>query len=152
MLDDRKDFLPMSEVRFCTAPLYDELAIKELWPLMQQNGKFMKYFPDRYSKGRLPERTYFFNVMNTVEHEYTQALIKNATAMRNSAANEEDASNHILISDKWWERLNSIPFISSKFIFKFNQYFRELESNSAHCKEGGWLGTTSPSCYLPCGA
>ena len=51
--------------------MYDELSVSTLWPLMKQNKDFMQYFPDHFAKGRLPAREYFFNVLNTIENEYT---------------------------------------------------------------------------------
>ena len=69
-------------------PLYDELSVVNLWPLMQQNANFMQYFPDKLPKGRVPAREYFFNVLNTVENEYCQQLIRHAGDMRNSVKNE----------------------------------------------------------------
>ena len=58
--------------------MYDELAVKRLWPEMQNTRDFMKYFPDKLPKGRLPDRDYFFDIMNTVNPDYTSQLIKHA--------------------------------------------------------------------------
>ena len=52
-------------------PMYDELSVVNLWPDMQHDEHFMLYFPDKKAKSRLPERDYFFNVMNTLMEEYT---------------------------------------------------------------------------------
>ena len=52
-------------------PMYDELAVVNLWPDMQADEDFMQYFPDRMAKNRLPERDYFFNIMNSLMEEYT---------------------------------------------------------------------------------
>jgi hypothetical protein len=121
---EEKDFLEMSAVKFVTVPVYDELAIKTLWPLMQEYPHFMHYFPDRYPRGRLPDRAYFFNVMNTVEHDYLQRLIKHANEMRNGAADERAEHCQIKISDAWWEKLNAMPFISSKYAPAPNARYR----------------------------
>ena len=51
-------------------PLYDELSVVNLWPLMKQDAQFMQYFPDKMPKGRVPSREYFFNVLNTVKNDY----------------------------------------------------------------------------------
>ena len=55
---------------------------------MQQDATFMKFFPDKMSKGRIPSREYFFNVLNTVMEDYLQGLIKHANKERNSAESE----------------------------------------------------------------
>ena len=130
MLKDEKDFLPLSEVKFVQVPFYDELSVGELFPLMKQNPDFMKYFMDRYSKGRLPDRSYFFNVMNTVDPEYTTALIKNAQEKRNTADGPGNEDAGVVISDKWIEKLRAYPFISSKSIFMPNFIRREKRPHS----------------------
>lgn len=124
MLADEKDLLTLNEVKQVNVPLFDELAVGKLWPLMQQNPGFMLYFPDRYPKGRLPDRSYFFNVMNTVEHNYLQDTIAHANEMRNAAKDKEQEYCQIKISDKWWGRLNKIPWISSKYTANANLTFR----------------------------
>ena len=42
----------------------------------------MLYFPDQLPRGRVPDREYFFNIMNTLMEEYTQAIIKHANEQR----------------------------------------------------------------------
>ncbi len=72
VLAEEKELLPIKDVRFINVPMYDELAVKRLWPEMQNSRDFMKYFPDKMPKGRLPDREYFFNVMNTSNPNYTE--------------------------------------------------------------------------------
>ena len=78
ILAEEKELLPIKDVRFINVPMYDELSVKRLWPEMKNSPDFMKYFPDKLPKGRLPDRDYFFNVMNTVNGVYTEQLIKHA--------------------------------------------------------------------------
>ena len=37
----------------------------------------MKHFPDKMAKGRIPDRTYFWNVLNTHDSDYTDELPQN---------------------------------------------------------------------------
>ncbi len=76
--------MELKNVRFINVPLYDELSVKNLWPQIRTSGNFIKYFPDTLPKGRLPDRDYFFNVMNTVSPDYVSGLIKHANEQRNS--------------------------------------------------------------------
>ena len=39
-------------------------------------------------------------------------MIKHANEQRNSVANEAVAHESIEVTDDWWEKLNSIPFVS----------------------------------------
>ena len=59
-------------------PMYDELSVVNLWPDMQNDANFMLYFPDQMAKNRLPERDYFFNIMNSLMEEYAQAIMQHA--------------------------------------------------------------------------
>ena len=80
----------------------------------------MFYFPDRFPKGRVPNRTYFFDVMNTLMEEYTQALIRHAAEQRNTAGLQAKAAEVIEISEEWWAKLQEVPFRSCKSLFSTN--------------------------------
>ena len=105
----------MAAVKMVDVPNYDELSVCNLWPHLKQDANFMRHFPDELPKGRLPQREYFFNVMNTGMTEYLQNLITHATKQRHSAAAEGLQKETILVSDMMMEKLNSMPHISSKF-------------------------------------
>ena len=112
LLLEAKKFLELSVVRFVHVPAYDELSVKKFWPLMQQNAVFMQYMPDPTADGRLPEREYFWNVLNTLQTAYVQRLIEHANAQRNTLQEDEDGGDAIEISDEWWRKLNALPFVS----------------------------------------
>lgn len=82
--------------------------------MMQTDEQFMKYFPSKMAKGRVPDREYFFNVLNTFQGEYLRQLVKNASEQRNSGKGEARAMETIEVSDEWWKALNEIPFVSRK--------------------------------------
>jgi len=65
-----KALMPLNEVKRINMPMYDEVSVKELWPQMQGHEEFMRYFPTKFPKGRVPDRTYFFNIMQTVMEDY----------------------------------------------------------------------------------
>ena len=44
--------LSLSEVKWVNVPLYDELAVKNLMPMMIQYPEFARYMPDDLPKGR----------------------------------------------------------------------------------------------------
>ena len=53
------------------------------------------------------DRTYFFNIMHTLNQEYTASIIKHAESQRHSAATEKNAEQTIQVSAAWWEALQS---------------------------------------------
>lgn len=97
-----------------SVPLYDELSVIRVWPMMKDDEKISKFFPTKMAKGRMPDREYFYNIVNTFHHDYLAELLRHANKQRNDAATEALAKETIEISDDWWELLNSVPFISRK--------------------------------------
>ena len=69
---EEKSLLNLNEVKRVNVPLYDELSVVHLWPMMQSDEQFMRYFPSKLPKGRVPDREYFFNILHTCFPEYVQ--------------------------------------------------------------------------------
>ena len=88
ILADEKKLFEFKQVNLISVPFFDELSVKNIWPQMQKAGDFMRFFPDKLPKGRLPDRRYFFNVLNTFNPEYVSHLIQHANLQRNSIAGE----------------------------------------------------------------
>ena len=78
VLSEKKKLLELNSVKRINVPKYDELSVLSFWPQMQQDEQFMLYFPTKFPKGRVPDREYFWNIMNTLMPEYTASLIKHA--------------------------------------------------------------------------
>ena len=75
ILADKKRLLKLSEVKLITVPHYHELSVKALYPHMIEDAEFRLYFPDKMPQNHLPDRTYFFNILNTIRHEFLQRAI-----------------------------------------------------------------------------
>ena len=112
LLVEAKKLLELRAVRHVHVPQYDELSVKKFWPLMQKDAVFMLYMPDPTPDGRLPEREYFWNVLNTLQTAYVQRLIGHANAQRNTVQEDGDGADAIEISEEWWQKLNALPFVS----------------------------------------
>ena len=78
LLTEQKKLMPLKQIKQVNAPNYDEISVSNLWPKWQQDAAFMVYFPSSLPKNRLPERQYFFDILNTLHEEYVQALIRHA--------------------------------------------------------------------------
>ena len=74
--------MPLKDVKSINMPMYDELSVVNLWPDMQNDANFMLYFSDQMAINCLPERDYFFNIMNSLTGEYAQAIMKHANEQR----------------------------------------------------------------------
>jgi hypothetical protein len=111
-----KDLLKLADVKFKHVPLYDELSVVQLWPPMQNDAPFMRYMPSKLPKGRLPDREYFFNVLNTLKEGYVTSLLEHAIRQRNSAEAEHNEDQVVEVTEHWIEQLQAVPFVSCKCI------------------------------------
>ena len=73
-----KFLLALNDVKRINVPLYDELSVVTLWPMMKEDKEFMVFFPSKMAKGRVPDREYFMNILNTVNGDYLQQVMKHA--------------------------------------------------------------------------
>ena len=78
ILQDKKKLMKQADITPITVPKYDELSVKAMLPEWQAQPDFWVYFPDKLAKDRLPDRTYFFTIMNSLHPEYVAAMIRNA--------------------------------------------------------------------------
>ena len=67
-----KDLLALAQVKYVNVPLYDELSVKSIFETFKHDEKFMRYMPDPQPGSRLPNRTYFYNVLNTLQPDYVE--------------------------------------------------------------------------------
>ena len=74
----------------------------------------MRYFQDQYPRNKLPDRSYFFNVLNTVHEGRVQEMIRHANKQRFAAAECGISEDAVVVSKEWWQRLNEMPFMSCK--------------------------------------
>jgi len=49
---EEKALLKLNEVKWRNVPLYDELSVVRLWPMMKEDKSFMRYLPANLPKGR----------------------------------------------------------------------------------------------------
>ena len=78
VIAERKHLLRLDQIKWVNVPYYDELALKSVGPQMANDPKFTCFFPENMPRGRSIDRTYFYNVLNTIYPEYTSAIIKHA--------------------------------------------------------------------------
>ena len=82
VFEGNKNLLALTEVVRINVPKYDELSAKEFWNRFKDDAKVKKYLPDHYAVGKYPDRTYLFNIINTVHPEYLDKVIRHAQTQR----------------------------------------------------------------------
>ena len=103
-----------ADIRYIQVPKYDELSVKNIYPMFAKDAQFMSYFPDSYPKGKGPPRDYFFNILNTLHPDYLQQVMSHASKQRMTAEGEAMKSETIDISKYWEEQLAAMPYLSRK--------------------------------------
>ena len=78
----------MKDVRVVNVPSYDELSVKALYPQVIADSDLAMHLPDVTSPSRLPERRFFFNVLNTIHAGYVEELVKQAKSIRFATVKE----------------------------------------------------------------
>ncbi len=114
VLQGKKKLLKMNQVSFINPPLFDEISVKRLYHDVVGQKLMKPYFPDEFPKGCQCDRSYFYNVWNTMYPDQVKETIEHANAQRYTISNEEAEQNAITITDEWQEELKSMPFISKQ--------------------------------------
>ena len=78
LLGGDKDFLKMEKVSFINPPNWDEIGVKNLYAQVTGQDEMKKYFPDKWAKGSQCDKSYFFNVLNTIFPDQVKTVIDNA--------------------------------------------------------------------------
>lgn len=68
----------MADVHFVNVPGYDELSVKGLYTTAVSQDGMSFYFPDKFPKGKQCDRSYLFNVWNSIHPNQIKELIDHA--------------------------------------------------------------------------
>jgi hypothetical protein len=83
ILQNKKKVLKSNEIKKITVPMYAEISVKNLYDDAMNDQELKQYLPDlEQSSGKLPEREFFFSVMNTIKQDYLSKIIEIADQKR----------------------------------------------------------------------
>ena len=70
--------------RVIHVPKVEELGVKKMWNTAMLIPGFAKYMPQEWieSEGKKADRSYFWDIMNTMQPEYVKAVIMDVTEQR----------------------------------------------------------------------
>ena len=133
VLAGRKQLFKKSEIKEIAVPNYEELSVKNLFPMFAKDANFMSFFPDKFSKGKGPPRKYFFDVLNTLQPEYLAQVMNHAVKQRMTAEGDKMKTQSIEISKYWEEQLAAMPYLSRKcpFSISFGSSSMSLQRRTA---------------------
>jgi hypothetical protein len=56
----------IGQINFIIVPIYEELSVKKILDMVKNESEIISYLPDELLTKKIPEREYFFNILNTV--------------------------------------------------------------------------------------
>ena len=93
-------------------PNFSELSVKKLWPLAQENPDLVKFLPD-LTDSQLPEKEFFFGILNTLMPDEMRTLLADATKSR-APQNSEDHGDLIELNQEFAEKVDLLFSMKSK--------------------------------------
>ena len=112
ILAGEKKLMKMADIKWCNPPRYDEISVANLYPKFANDPAVSVYLPSKLPKGKMVDRAYFFNILNTVYEERVTAMIEHSNKVRFQAEPGGIQEDTVTVTDEWWQRLNSMPYFS----------------------------------------
>jgi hypothetical protein len=56
----------IGDINYILVPIYEELSVKKILDMVKHESEIISYLPDELLTKKIPEREYFFNILNTV--------------------------------------------------------------------------------------
>jgi len=82
MAEGKKKYLERRAVPSFKVPTWPELSVKALLGQVLNDVVLKEYFPDKFAKGRTPERGFFWGVLFAVKPGYAKHLVHDAIQLR----------------------------------------------------------------------
>ena len=79
LFKDEKKVFKIHEINHIIVPKLDELSVPSMIELMKDDEEVRMYLPDGYFEKVKPDRTFIFNVLNTVHPGFLPKLIDGAS-------------------------------------------------------------------------
>ena len=99
---------------YISVPHFQELSVKRLWLDLKQDSKFNIYFNDEFPEEKVPNREYFYNILNTIYPDYLKSIMAHASKERYAVDGEVQKIHTIEATQEWEDELKNMPFKSSK--------------------------------------
>lgn len=90
------------------------MSVQNLHKKMLADPKIAAYMPRQLAKNKLPDRTYFWNVVATVYPQWTKKAIEHANAQRFKSGESGVKMDEVICTPEIWSMLNELPYLSRK--------------------------------------
>ena len=126
-----KSMMKNRDVLMVCVTKFDELSVKNLYNGFMQLEGVNQYFPDSYPRGRVCDREFMFNIVNTLHEDVVTDIIQHALRQRHILNEDFQKKESILISDHWKKEFESLPL-------KVSVSYQFTNTNVAYRKKEGW--------------
>ena len=115
---NNKKALKQTNVRSIVVPHYDELSVKNLYGDAMKDELVKDYLPElEQNSNRIPERDFFFGVLNSLRPQYLRKVIADANKVRYEADMNDPQKDFIMLDTPWYEELMMYHyFFSNKYL------------------------------------
>ena len=79
VLKDEKKVFKVTEIKPIIVPKIEELSVPKVLQMVKSDKEICQYLPDGYFKKTVPDRTWFFNTINTLLPDFLPHLIAGAS-------------------------------------------------------------------------
>ena len=113
-----KKFVTKDDVKGHNIPTWPELAVSKLWPAVSADPVLKHYFPDKYAKGKVPEREFFWGILFAVKPGYAKKLVSDALELRAASCMDElgnDRAKKMTIAPEILQKMIDAPYFLGKF-------------------------------------
>jgi len=90
MAEGKKKYLERRAVPSFKVPTWPELSVKALLGAVMSDVVLKDYFPDKFPKGRTPERGFFWGVLFAVKPGFAKQLVHDAIQVRSNQQPQEN--------------------------------------------------------------
>ena len=105
----KKKLLKLKEKIEVCVTRFDELSVKSLYDDFMKLEGVHYYFPDTYPKGRVCDREYMFNIVNTLHEDIVMEIIEHALKQRHMLNEDFETKESVLMTDEWKKELEKLP-------------------------------------------
>ena len=94
------------------AGCYPELSVKTLYAEYEDRPEIKPYLPPKINKGRSCDKSYFWNVVNTITSGEVEAMVDHANSQRNAIDSGDMNQESITMSQKMLDLMQAHPWVS----------------------------------------
>ena len=104
--------MPKKKIQPVDAGCYPELSVNKLYAEYEDRPEIKPYLPPKVNKGRTCDKTYFWNVVNTITEGEVESMVDYANSQRNAVDSGDMNQESITMSQQMLDLMQAHPWVS----------------------------------------